>query len=128
MANRFGRNQRRRMREALAQAEQQKVALEGRVYRAEQRVAHAREDGMTQLLQTKYLLEAVRSLTDRLGRELAPKLAEQAERILEAAQSQQRMPSLLELRAMPDVMDMRVTVLEARIPSLACRVALHPGF
>jgi hypothetical protein len=116
------------MRGALAQSETEKRALERRAWRAERQVATARQDGMTELLRIRYLSEAVRTLTERLGRELAPKLAEEAERILAASQSQQRMPSLLELRVMPDIAEMTTTVLEVRIPALACRVALQPNW
>jgi hypothetical protein len=128
MANRFGRNQRRRMREALTSAEQQRVALERRAVRAESRVATAYEDGMTHLLQTRYLEEAVRTISERLAREMSPELAKEAQRILNASKSERRATALVDLRAVSDLMDASVTVLEVRMPPVYCRVALHPGW
>lgn len=121
---RYGRNQKRAHRERIAALEQELSNAEWRTRSAERRVATATSDAFRRYAeQHEFIAEAVKCISYELGRALAPRLVEPAEKIL--ASHRQRSP-LLDLSA--DVrMDDMVTVIRGEIPALRYNVAVMVG-
>ena len=128
MSRRFGRNQRRAFRAKVAALEAGTAALERRARLAEARSADAYEKGMSHFLNSQYLPAAMYKLVGRLEESLRPELAKEAERILQAYESQPHVGSFLEFAARTDLMEPTVTVITARIPELRANIAIQARF
>lgn len=129
MSKRYGRNQKRAARQRVAELERDLLVATGDVGRANQRLAHAKEDAFNEYTkQHDMIAEAVKRIGVELGRALGPELAPIAEKILASDRRAQRLPMspiAFDLSAQVNPYD-AVTVIRGEIPSLRYNIALRP--
>jgi len=125
MAKRFGRNQKRRMREQIAAAESRLAAQEREAGMLRRRLVDARSDALEEYASRHALLKsAIDKIAHHLGHALGDQMMPHAEKLMAASVRRDRMP--LRLHMHEAYREEKVTIIEGEIPALHYRVAVLP--
>lgn len=125
MAKRFGRNQKRRMREQLEVLANLAIVQERGIRVLQAQVERTRTDALREYAgKHGFLDHAISEIGAHLGHALGERMLPHAQKLMSASVNRRREPFHLHVRT--DHQDVRVMTIEGEIPSLHYCVRVHP--